>query len=388
MTRAGPAQPAGGAEVAVVDGASFVAPYVHGLASALAARGQAVAVFASHTRWNAEFLDALDGVPGVRLWRTRVSRSVAPRWRGVAAYARLLARVWSERSRFAAVNLQFSIVWPLEWLLFALSPALRRRFVFTVHNAVPHGFAGRRHAPTARLAALARQLLFASDAVRADFVARYGSGFDAKAVVLRHGTLPAAPGLPASPYRAGRPVQALVFWGNVAPYKGVETFARLARRVDGLPLEVHGRWDASLAPLKHDLEAAGVQVHDRFLDGAALAALLARDVVFVLPYRAASQSGALYTLLHHGARFVCADTGDLGGLLRRHELEALLFPPGDDGAAVEALARLRRDDAAFTPRFAAAQAAHAWPRVLAEAQGAYAPGRTGRAGGVRAEPAE
>lgn len=367
-----PGDGGGGREVAIVDGASFVAPYVNGLASALAASGRHVAVFASATRWNPEFLDALEAVPGVRVVRRAVSGSVAPRWRGVPAYAALLARLWRERRRFAVVNLQFSVLWPLEWALFRLSPALRRRFVFTVHNAVPHGFAGRVHAPTARLAALARRLVFASDAVRDDFLARYGERFAARAGVLRHGTLPAAPGLPPRPYRAGRPVEAAVFWGNVAPYKGVELFEALGHHAGGLPLEVHGRWDPALAPLKARLEAAGVRVEDRFLDGAALAALLARDLVFVLPYRAASQSGALYTLLHHGARFVCADTGDLGRLLRRAGLEALLFAPGDAAGAAAAITRLQADDATLTPRLQAAQAAHAWARVLAEAPAAYA----------------
>lgn len=350
----------------MVDGASFVLPYDDGLVRGLAARGRRVVLFASTTRYNGEFLAALRGVPGVRVVERAVSRTAAPRWRGVANYAALWWRLWRERARFAVVNLQFSVLWPLEWpFLFAL----RRRFVFTVHNAVPHGHAGRRHRPTERLARLARTLVFASDAVREDFLQRYGPGFAPKSVVLPHGTLPAAPGLPAVPYRAGRPVQALVFWGNVAPYKGVELFEALAG--GDRPLEVHGRWEPELHPLRDRLRAAGVRAEDRFLDPAALQALLARDVVFVLPYRAASQSGALYTLLHHGARFVCADVGDLGRTLRRFGLEALLLPERSAAGVQRAVARLQAQDAELTPRLQLAQQQSDWACTLAQADAAY-----------------
>lgn len=352
-----------GRAVAVLDGASFALPYDEGLVRGLAARGRDVTLFASTTRYNPEFLEALRTLPGVRVEARAVSHSVAPRWRGVLAYAALLAAVWRRRADFAVVNLQFSILWPLEWPLLA---ALRRRFVFTVHNAVPHGYTGRRHAPTERFAKLARTLVFVSEATRDDFLARYGAGYAAKSVVVAHGTLPAAPGLPTLPYRAGRPVQALVFWGNVFPYKGVDLFEHL----DG-PLEVHGRWDPALAPLRERLAARGVALADRFLTPAELQALLARDVVFVLPYHAASQSGVLYTLLHHGARFLCSDVGDFGRTLRRFGLEALLLEARTPQAVQAALARLRRDDALITQRLQHAQSQSDWARTLASADAVY-----------------
>src|SRR5207247_460308 len=154
------------------------------------------------------------------------------------AYLLLLATLLWNARRYAIVNLQFSGFWPAEWIVMAL---LRRKFVYTIHNAVPHGFVGQRHRPTERLATLARSLVFVSEAPRGERC------------------------------------------------------------------------------------AAGVVVQDGYLAEAELLRLLADDVVFVLPYRDASQSGALYALLNHGRFFICADAGDLGAFMRRHGLEGLLL---------------------------------------------------------------
>ena len=358
--------------IAIVDGGSFVLPYDHGLALGLAARGWGVTVFASRTRYNGEFLDALRGRAGVEVVDGAISGTVAPRWRGVLAYAGMLAILFRRRREFDAIDLQFSVLWPLELPLWW---ALRRRLVFTVHNAVPHDFAGRRHRPTAWIAALARRLVFVSAASGQDFVQRYGPEFEPKSTVLPLGLMPLAPGLPVMPYRPLRPVQALVFWSTVKPYKGVDLFADLARSAlwaqQGVALEVYGRWDASLHPLREQLIALGVKVVDRFLDHDELAALLARPVLFALPYQSASQSGALYTLLHHGARFVCSDAGDLGDFMRRFALDDLLLRERSAAAMIDCLQRLQDTPDGLTDRFAAAQQQSRWDTALAQADAVF-----------------
>ena len=178
------------------------------------------------------------------------------------------------------------------------------------------------------------------------------------------------------PYRASDAPEALVYWSTVKPYKGVELFAELARseriRATGLGLEIHGAWDASLRPLRDELAALGVVVDDRYLDPAELLALLARNVVFVLPHRAASQSGALYALLHHGRLVLCADSGDLGDFMRRFGLEAMLLGERSADAVADALDRLRRDQPAIVAAFQAAQDACTGPGAAAAIARAYA----------------
>ncbi|HEX6705424.1 MAG TPA: glycosyltransferase family 4 protein [Albitalea sp.] len=351
--------------IAVLDGGSFVLPYDFQLVKALAARGWRVAFHGSRTRYNGEFLDAMRSLTGVSVHSAGVSGTVNPRWKGVLAYAALLFGLWRRRRGVDTVNLQFSAWWPLELpFLFAL----RRRLVFTVHNAVPHGFRGTSHAPTGWIAAMARALVFVSEATRDDFLRRYGERFRDKASVLPHGLLPIAPELGATPYVAGRPVRSLVFWSTVKPYKGVELFAELARsariRERGLTLQVCGAWAPELKPLRDELLGLGVQVRDGYLDREQLLGLLAEDAVFLLPYRDASQSGALYALLNHGCRFICADAGDLGAFMRRFGLEGLLLRERSADAVADCLDHLEANGTDAADALQRAQDAHAWDRLL------------------------
>lgn len=368
-----------------MDGSSSVLPYVHALALGLVRRGYRVCVFASRTRYNGEFLDDLKFQEGVEVVDAGVSRTVAAPWFGLLAYAGLWWRLWRRRSEFGAINLQFSVLWPLE-LPFAW--ALRQHFVFTLHNPVPHGHSTKRHIPTAWFALLARSLIFVSHATREGFVLRYGAGYEAKSLVLPHGLLGLEPADVPVAYSRKGPPEALVFWGTVKPYKGVDIMAELARSAQwqnhGLPLEVHGKWDAELAGLKIELQGLGVTVVDAYLDAAALKNLMRRNVVFILPYVSASQSGALFTLLHQGCRFICTDVGDLGDFMRRFNLTQLLLAQRDAPSVLQCLARLNtRLDAppeanpaaqtdAVTAAFQRAQLQSDWDITLASADAAYA----------------
>lgn len=359
--------------IAIVDGGSFVLPYVHELAMALHRRGHRITVFASHTRYNPEFLEALRTVPGITVVAAAVSGSVAPRWRGVPAYLGLLWTLWRRRAQFDTVDLQFPVLWPLELPLWR---ALGRRVVMTVHNAVPHGHARQRHRPTEWTARTARALVFASDATRADFLRRYGETWAARSAVVPHGLLPLVPGEPPRPPRVPATVRTLVYWSTVKPYKGVELMGALARspavQARGLALEVHGRWSPDLAVLRAELVGLGVRIDDRYLGAEALRALFSRDdVVFLLPYRAASQSGALYTLLHQGACVLCTDTGDLGDVMRRHGLDGLLLDEASPPAVLAALDRLQARPEAWQHAFAAAQRASGWDDALAAGAAVY-----------------
>jgi glycosyltransferase involved in cell wall biosynthesis len=342
--------------VAVVDPGSFVLPYDYQLVKSIARRGQGVDFYGSFTRYNAEFLDAMRSLPKVTVRAAGISSTVAPRWRGALAYVGLLLKLlWNSR-RYTAVNLQFSGFWPAEWLVMQI---LATKFEFTVHNAVPHGFAGEQHGPTLRLARLARRLVFVSEATRDDFMRRYGEAFRGKAELRPHGLLPVTPDSPVVPYTGGGAPRALVFWSTVKPYKGVELFAELARspaiQARGLSLEVFGAWDQELLPLARELQQLGVKLLDGYLPNDELLALLERDVVFVLPYRAASQSGAMYALLNHGRLFICSDVGDLGAFMRRYGLERLLLQDRSAEAVERCLRYLDEHRDAVLQAFARAQ---------------------------------
>ena len=358
---------------AIVDGSSSVLPYDHQLAGALAAQGARIDFFGSTTRYNGELLDAMRSLPGVAVDARAISGTVASRWRGAAAYLALLWRLWREQGAYDAINLQFSILWPLELPFLA---AMRKKLVFTVHNAVPHEHTGLRHAATGWIASLARTLVFPSRYTHDDFLRRYGERFRTRSVVAQHGASPLVAGAPAVPYRPLPAPEALVYWSTIKPYKGVELFADLARspRVGGagLPLEVHGAWARELHGLRDELVGLGVKVESGFLDTTSVLSLFARPVVFLLPNRDATQSGALYTLLHHGCLFICADTGDLGVFMRRFGLERLLLKERSADAVADCLAALRADPAGIARAFQAAQDASSWALTTVGLAAVYA----------------
>lgn len=351
--------------IAIVDPGSFILPYDYQLVKAWAGLGHAVDFYGSRTRYNAEFLEAMPRLPGVTVRARSISSTVAGRWRGALAYAGLLATLLWNARRYAAIHLQFSGFWPVEWVVFSI---LRGKFVFTVHNAVPHGFEGPRHAPTLRLARLAHSLVFVSQATHDDFMRRYGEGFRAKARVLPHGLLPVAPECGTVGYDASAEPRSLVFWSTVKPYKGVELFADLARSDDirrrGLSLAIYGAWDEGMRDLRDELTRLGVAVHDHYLGQAQLRDLLAQDAVFLLPYQRASQSGALYSLLNHGRVFICSDTGDLGAFMRAHGLEGLLLRDRSAKAVEECLRYFDANREQVIAAFARAQAAFEWDRLV------------------------
>lgn len=351
--------------IAIVDAGSFVLPYDYQLVMALVRRGLAVDFYGSRTRYNGEFLEALKHAKGVSVDAPAISGSVVPRWKGLLAYIGLLMRLLWNGRRYESVNLQF-----IGSLLVALPVlfALRRKLVFTVHNAVPHDHAGERHLPTLWIASIARSLIFVSDYTRDDFMRRYGERFGAKSTVLPHGLLPVAPQSGVVEYRAVPAPEALVFWSTVKPYKGVELFADLARderiRQRRLGLEIFGSWAAELRPLADELQGLGVKVRDGYLGEAELLAMLERPVVFVLPYQRASQSGALYSLLNHGRIFICSDVGDLGVFMRRHGLGGLVLKDRSAQAVVDCLDYLADNQEALLECFQSAQRESAWDQLL------------------------
>lgn len=358
--------------IAIVDPGSFVLPYDFQLVKALVASGRPVDFYGSTTRYNGEFLEAMRRLPRVQVMARAISSSVASRFRGALAYALQLTTVLLRAARYGTVNLQFSAFWPLEWLVFAL---MRRKFVFTVHNAVPHGFVGQQHAPTRRLADLARELVFVSEATCDDFLHRYGQRYRAKSSVLPHGLLPATPESGEVPYAQAAHPDALVFWGRVQPYKGVDIFRDLAGsheiRKRGLSLAVYGAWSPELRHFQADLRQAGVALHDGYLDDSQLLDLLAQNAVFLLPYQRASQSGVLYALLNHGRVFFCTDTGDLGAFMRVHGLEGLLLRDRTSEAVVACLDHLAANGDEVMRRLSAAQASLRWEHLLSDPGPAY-----------------
>ena len=72
----------------------------------------------------------------------------------------------------------------------------------------------------------------------------------------------------------------------------------------------------------------GVEIVNRYLSDAELAALLRRANVVVLPYRRIDSSGVLFAALAFGRALVLSDVGSFRELHDEHGI-GVLVPPGD-----------------------------------------------------------
>jgi glycosyltransferase involved in cell wall biosynthesis len=88
----------------------------------------------------------------------------------------------------------------------------------------------------------------------------------------------------------------------------------------------------------------GVEIVNRYLSDAELAALLRRANVVVLPYRRIDSSGVLFAALAFGRALVLSDVGSFRELHDEHGI-GLLAPPGDSAALAAAVAEVLRDGA-------------------------------------------
>ena len=322
--------------IALVDPASFVVPFDYYLANAMADEGIAVDFYCSRTTANFELIERLRLAKRVAVFEYDVSSTVTGRLSGALNYLGMCLEVLRHAGRYDAVMLQYSIVPILELLLFL---PVQRKLWLQIHDEA--GLAERSRTPLLlrTLRRTCRRLLFASPAVMTDHLRSHPEAGQ-RVSLTRHGVLPVVPeDLRISVETHPHPEKALVFWGLVKSYKGVDLFGQLADSgmFKEFTLEIHGKWHPSTLQTKHALVQKGILVDDFFLAPADLRRLLLRPVVFVLPYRSASQSGVLYTLLNYGCVFISTDVGDNGQFLRERALGDLLFDRNDIRSAHRAV---------------------------------------------------
>lgn len=316
-------------KIALVDPASYVLPYDYYYISQIA-KHYDVDFYCSVSPYNWTYAEKLQQLPGVTVFPFAIS-SVS-RFRGVINYFRLLWKLFLQRSGYQAIHFQFQILKGISAILeLSFLVLIRRKLMFTLHSPVPHGYIRSKTYWVYRwLARLSRQLIFVSKHSRNSFIQDYDYSGDVH--VMNLGLMPLEPGERLAAVNADIEMQpVVVFWGNVKSYKGVDLLVDMAEcgLFDDVRFEVHGKWDGELADLKTRLTEMGVKVTDRFLDMDEVRALLNRPVIFIFPYRRASQSGVLYTLLHYGCTFITSDTGDNADFARRHQMSDLIFDRED-----------------------------------------------------------
>ena len=364
--------------IALIDPSGYSRPYDHELARALAARGHRVAL------WTAQFVHGDAPEPAgytvvEHFYRRSNSLPISSRLRGPAKAAEHVLGMNGLRRAFArdrpdVVHVQWAVLRPLD-RRFYRRLARATPVVYTAHDPLPNvGGSARRRSVAATARSFGRVICHSEWGRRA-LVERCGVAAE-RVRVIPHGAfayLRDEPAVPP-PVAGGGPLAALP--GILRPYKGADVLVRawpaVRELVPDARLVVAGR-------AMMDVEALGppgpgVEIVDRFLSDAELAALLRRADVVVLPYRRIDSSGVLFAALAFGRALILSDVGSFRELHDEHGI-GLLAAPGDPAALAAAVAEVLRDgDRRAELEAASARAAagpFAWEQVAARHEQVY-----------------
>jgi glycosyltransferase involved in cell wall biosynthesis len=307
-------------------------PYALGMASALAAAGAQFDFIGSDEVDSPE----LHQSPQIRFLNLRGEQSVDASLpqkmaRVLAYYTRLL------RYAFTAQPRVFHILWnnKFEWFdrtaLMLLYKLLGKKIVFTAHNVNTQARDGRdSFLNRATLKFQYRRcdhIFLHTEKMKAELVSNYGVPAN-KATVIPFGLNSTVPDTVLTTEGArqrlglGARDKVLLFFGNIAPYKGVEylvdAFIEIARRQADFRLIIAGRPKGSeeyWAGLQAKINASPVR--DKFIlkiefvpDAETEVYFKAADVL-ILPYTHIFQSGVLFLGYNFGLPAIAADVGSL-----------------------------------------------------------------------------
>jgi glycosyltransferase involved in cell wall biosynthesis len=340
-------------KVQVVDPSAYTPPYDHALCAALAAAGVEVELVTSSFAYAQ--LPAPDGYARRELFY-RAARgqpgSALRRVLKLAEHVPDMARLRAHAASADVVHFQWLALPALDGLLLPRG----RPLVLTVHGAPPYD------GPRRLLARF--DALIAHSARGARRLTDELGVPAARVHVIPHGAFAHLAAIPPSrlPAELGEPpsgTPAVLCFGLVRPYKGLDVLLDAWPAVDGAQLWIVGRPRFDIAPLRARAPSS-VRFVPRFVSDAELAACFRRADLVVLPYRESEQSGVLATALAFGTPIVASDVGGFSEVAAAGA--ARVVPPGDAGALRAALADLL-EDAAGRERLsiaARALAAGAW----------------------------
>jgi glycosyltransferase involved in cell wall biosynthesis len=323
--------------------------YATGLASSLAAHGVSLEFIGS----NELDVPEIRELAGLRFLNLRGDQSHAASLlrkatRVLVYYGRLVAYAATARPRV------FHILWNNKFQLFDRTALmlyyrlLGKRVVLTVHN-VNIGARDRRDGPLNRLSlriqyALADRLFVHTESMRRDLQAQFGIP-PAKVTVIPYGINSTTPNTALTPAQARRKLgledghEVLLFFGNIAPYKGVEylvrAFATVAATRPACRLVIAGRPKGNAEywrQVENEILTLGIGSvvlrRTDFIPDEEIEVYFKAADVLVLPYKSIFQSGVLFLGFNFGLPAIVTDVGAL-----RDEIETgvtgLVCAPGD-----------------------------------------------------------
>jgi glycosyltransferase involved in cell wall biosynthesis len=339
-------------------------PYVFGLATALMSKGVALDLIASDELDYPEF----HGTPRVNFLNLRGDQqpdaSVARKvFRVLRYYVRLVRYAAASRPRIFHIlwNNKFEIFDRTIFMLYYL--LLNKKIVLTAHNVN----AGRRDSEdtainrlTLRIQyRLADHIFVHTEKMKVELAQHFGVR-ESRITVIPFGINNSVPNTRMSPgqakWRLGlhNGERTLLFFGNIAPYKGLEDLVAafrevLARRDDyrliiaGRPKNCERYWTGILETIRDDVQKGRMLLRADYIpDEETELYFKAADIV-VLPYRHVYQSGVLFLGYSFGVPALAADVGSLKDEIVEGRT-GFVFRPRDPADLAKAIERYFSSD--------------------------------------------
>jgi len=234
---------------------------------------------------------------------------------------------------------------------------LGKRIVLTVHN-VNAGRRDRNDTPLNRVTLriqyhVADHLFVHTEEMKGELIEKFGVQ-RLRITVIPFGINNAVPKTHLSPGEAKQRLgicegeRTILFFGNIAPYKGLEyliaAFRQMRARCDGYRLIVAGRpkgcdsyWQAVLQTMREDVETKRVLLRSDFIPDEETEVYFKAADVLVLPYTRIFQSGVLFLGYSFGLPVIASDVGSLRKAVVEGKTGFLCRPcdPGDLARVIE-----------------------------------------------------
>jgi len=339
-------------------------PYAFGLATEVIRSGAALDLVGSDDLDSPEF----HGRPQVRFLNLRGDqrpevRSAEKVLRVLWYYFRLIRYALTSKPKI------FHVLWNNKFqsfdrtVLMLYYKALRKRIALTVHNVN----AARRDSRdtlwnrlTLRIQYRLADHLFAhTDKMKVELSEEFGVP-KSRITVVPFGINNAVPNTSLTPTRAKQRLglreqeKAILFFGNIAPYKGLEylvaAFHEILRRdrdyrllIAGRPKDCAEYWERIHASIRGDLESGKILLKAQYIPDEETEAYFKGSDVLVLPYTHIYQSGVLFLAHSFGLPVLAADVGSLKEELVEGK-NGFVFRPADPADLARAIERYFSSD--------------------------------------------
>jgi glycosyltransferase involved in cell wall biosynthesis len=343
--------------VAIVDPGAYTLPYDFFYIEEVS-KYYKVDFYYSKTKYNYEYIEKLRDNKNIKLIEYSISGSIVHKLIGIVNYLKMLSEILIKKNQYKKIHFMWNLYLPIEQVFFKL---YGNKFIFTFHNNVPHSFKGKVFQPYQKINKLASKKIFVSQFTKNEFLSSYkniGQYF-----LVNHGIMPLNE-FEEKYNNSAEVKEEIVFWGRVEEYKGIDIFKD---KLLNYEVKIFGKWNQNLKQLQNELSSMrNIQIIDDYLPTDNLMKLLQENSVFILPYKDATQSGVLYTLLAYKKVFISSDVGENSKFLKENGLERLVFNRDDEKSIIRAFEYAKDNYFEIKIKFERLKQKYKWENIMTE----------------------